>query len=247
MPRVLVVDDDEETCTAMAVGLRRAYRKVVAATDARAALTLSRKLLPHLVITDVGLPTMTGWELVRELRATPETKRVSVIFLTPHDRESDRIRGLRLGAVDVLSKPLSLVELELRVQNALRAESAARRASVCPAESGFAGSLATLPLPSLLTTLAADRKSGELRLASGADEVRLLLRDGAIIQARRARGAACGATECVLSTLRWTQGRFGFAERPVIGDDQVHESVTALLMEAARRQDEAARTCARSA
>ena len=75
---------------------------------------------PDLIITDVMMPKLDGWALVRALRSRAELALVPVIFLTALGGEEDRIRGFRLGADDYLPKPFRFEELELRVANALK-------------------------------------------------------------------------------------------------------------------------------
>jgi DNA-binding response OmpR family regulator len=239
MVRILVVDDDPSTRAAIAVALARPHRSIATAADGEDALGLAETFVPHLVITDIEMPRMTGWELVEELRARPAALPAAVIFVTAHKRLPDRLRALRLGATDFLAKPFSLEELELRVENALHAASVARRMSCIP--EGFYGHLATFPLAALLSTLAAGRKSGELRVAFAGEGASLLLRDGAVVQASSSGRGSVRGVECVLRVLRWDEGRFGFLEREVTETDEVHASVMALLLENARLEDEAAR------
>src|SRR5207248_10119671 len=78
------------------------------------------QLKPDLIITDVMMPKLDGWQLVRALRSRHEFAFVPVIFLTALGGEEDRIRGFRLGADDYLPKPFRFEELELRVANALK-------------------------------------------------------------------------------------------------------------------------------
>src|SRR5207247_10963213 len=90
------------------------------AGDGEEGLMRADQLRPDLIITDVMMPKLDGWALVRALRSRPELALVPVIFLTALGGEEDRIRGFRLGADDYLPKPFRFEELDLRVANALK-------------------------------------------------------------------------------------------------------------------------------
>jgi PleD family two-component response regulator len=87
------------------------------------ALTLTRKQLPQLIVLDIMLPDMNGYDVCRELRSTTRTSHIPIIFLTQKDERSDKIAGLELGADDYITKPFDIEELKLRVKNQIeRAE-----------------------------------------------------------------------------------------------------------------------------
>jgi len=122
--RVLVVDDEPDITGLVAYHLARAgYRVSTAATGAE-ALAAVRSARPDLVILDLMLPGMSGYDVLTELRREETTHNVGVIVLTARRDEADRIRGLSLGADDYLPKPFSPQELVLRVSAVLRRLSA---------------------------------------------------------------------------------------------------------------------------
>jgi PleD family two-component response regulator len=87
------------------------------------ALQMTRKQLPNLIILDIMLPDMNGYDVCRELRTTTRTSHIPIIFLTQKDERSDKIAGLELGADDYITKPFDIEELKLRVKNQIdRAE-----------------------------------------------------------------------------------------------------------------------------
>jgi DNA-binding response OmpR family regulator len=233
MPRILVVDDDLCTRATLVSELSRPQREIVFAGDGEEALASACTLRPHLVITDIVMPRLDGWELVEALRGRRETAHSAVIMLTEFDSTAARIRALRLGAIDFLNKPVDPEELELRVENALHY----RVHTLSPIDwapaNGVAGSLGHVSVASMLNMLSLDRQSGELRIANGGAAATLLLRDGAVVSAffaapRRPRGAAC-----VYEVLRWRAGRFAFTHHPVPGPDEVHMPTAALVIEGA--------------
>jgi DNA-binding response OmpR family regulator len=87
------------------------------------ALEKTRHVMPHLIILEIMLPDIDGYEVCRTLRTNTRTSHVPVIFLTQRDERSDRLKGLELGADDYITKPFDIEELKWRVQNAInRAE-----------------------------------------------------------------------------------------------------------------------------
>ena len=118
--RILVVDDEPDITALVAYHLARAGYRVSTAADGTEALKLARTERPDLVILDLMLPGVSGYDVLAELRRVDETRDVGVILLTARREEVDRIRGLTLGADDYLTKPFSPAELSLRVAALLR-------------------------------------------------------------------------------------------------------------------------------
>ncbi len=118
--RVLVVDDEPDIVALVAYHLAKAgYRVSTAATGAD-ALEISRQECPALVVLDLMLPGLSGFDVLEQLRSDPATRDAAVLMLTARREEPDRIRGLSLGADDYLTKPFSPQELVLRVGAILR-------------------------------------------------------------------------------------------------------------------------------
>lgn len=118
--RVLVVDDEPEIVALVAYHLAKAGYRVSTASSGSDALTLARQERPGLVVLDLMLPGMSGYEVLEQLRGDEATRDVAVLMLTARREEQDRIKGLSLGADDYLTKPFSPAELVLRVQAILR-------------------------------------------------------------------------------------------------------------------------------
>jgi len=118
--RILVVDDEPDITALVAYHLARAGYRVSTATTGQDALKSAREERPDVVVLDLMLPGVSGYEVLRELRQRPETREVGVILLTARREEADRVRGLSLGADDYLTKPFSPQELTLRVAAILR-------------------------------------------------------------------------------------------------------------------------------
>jgi len=118
--RILVVDDEPDITALVAYHLAKAGYRVTTATNGRDALAAAREERPDLVVLDLMLPGVSGYDVLADLRRRDETKEIGVILLTARKEEPDRIKGLSLGADDYLPKPFSPQELVLRVGAVLR-------------------------------------------------------------------------------------------------------------------------------
>lgn len=114
---VLVVDDEQRIVNFMRMNLELEGCRVIAASNGRDALERARDDMPDIVLLDIMMPGMDGFEVLRRLR---QSSSVPVIVLTAKDDEDDRIRGLELGADDYIGKPFSHRELVSRIRAVLR-------------------------------------------------------------------------------------------------------------------------------
>ncbi|HEY5430224.1 MAG TPA: response regulator [Solirubrobacteraceae bacterium] len=115
--RVLLIDDDEGIARLLTTLLTRAGFEVLRADDGRGGLRTLYEAKPEVVLLDVGLPELDGWEVLERLRDISE---VPVLMLTARTDSADKIRGLRGGADDYLTKPFDNGELLARVEALLR-------------------------------------------------------------------------------------------------------------------------------
>src|SRR2546423_4167997 len=122
--RILVVDDEPDITALVAYHLAKAGYRVITAANGRDALRTAREERPDLVVLDLMLPGVSGYDVLADLRRREETKDLGVILLTARKDEPDRLKGLALGADDYLPKPFSPQELVLRVGAVLRRLSA---------------------------------------------------------------------------------------------------------------------------
>ena len=119
--RILVVEDERSIADLVAEALKRQGYRVETAGDGDQALEAAETTLPDLIILDLMLPKLDGWEVCRRLREEDTTRRIPIIMLTARRDEKDVVAGLELGADDYLRKPFSLAELLARVKAHLRA------------------------------------------------------------------------------------------------------------------------------
>lgn len=126
--RILVVDDEEDICAILKFNLSKEGYEVVTANSAEEALTLDIASF-DLLLLDVMMGGMSGFELTGKLKTDPKTAGVPVIFITARDTEDDAVEGLDLGADDYISKPFSIREVVSRVKAVLRRTAAIPDAS----------------------------------------------------------------------------------------------------------------------
>jgi two-component system phosphate regulon response regulator PhoB len=117
---ILVVEDDSDILQLLTYNLQAAGYDVLTSQEGYDALNIARSHLPTLIVLDLMIPGIDGFEVCRELKRSPETRNIFVIMLTAKGEEVDRIVGLELGADDYVVKPFSPRELILRIRAILR-------------------------------------------------------------------------------------------------------------------------------
>jgi two-component system cell cycle response regulator len=118
--RILIVDDVPANIRLLEAKLSAEYYEVLSAIDGPSALALVRSEKPDIILLDVMMPGMDGFEVTRRLKADPETSRIPVVLLTALSDVKDRVEGLRAGADDFLTKPVQDISLFARVRSLLR-------------------------------------------------------------------------------------------------------------------------------
>lgn len=132
--RLLIVEDDVDIANMLRIYFTGHQYQVDIALRGSDALEKTRQSLPHLIILDIMLPDIDGFEVCRILRTNIRTSHVPIIFLTQKDERSDKLQGLELGADDYITKPFDIEELKLRVQ---RAATRAEQQSLTDPRSGL--------------------------------------------------------------------------------------------------------------
>ncbi len=116
---ILIVDDEKDILELLQYNLQKEGYRVLSADNGKSALKLIAQK-PDLVVLDVMMPEMDGWEVCRSIRKNPSTAAIPIIFLTAKDSEIDEVVGLELGADDYITKPVKLRTFLARVKRALR-------------------------------------------------------------------------------------------------------------------------------
>ncbi|MBT6851261.1 MAG: response regulator transcription factor [Opitutae bacterium] len=126
--RIFVVDDEEDLTDLLQFQLKREGFKVETANDPFAALTVARDFGPDLIVLDVMMPDLDGYQLLRMFRSDHQLTDVPVVMLTARAGVEDRIKGLESGADDYMCKPFETKELVLRIRSILKRSSEQNRA-----------------------------------------------------------------------------------------------------------------------
>ncbi len=249
--KVLVADDDLWILRMIATVIERRGHSVTLASDGEEALTHALISRPDLVVTDIQMPRMDGWDLIATMREHDSLKDVPVIVLSDLSDDDSRVRGYQLGVEDYIAKPFRFEELDIRVNKLLHRGHQTKpshpnrpgAAEVGHQTIGLVGTLDQVGLPSLLTLLELDRKTGILTLhreSSGrAESGQIELVQGRCHAARITNNDTSVDAEAVYLLLEWNGGQFEFNQQPIATEDRIGRSTTGLLMEAAQRADEA--------
>jgi adenylate cyclase len=162
--RILIVDDTPANIQALAAILRSKGYQISAATNGKQALEVLSRMQPDLILLDVMMPEMDGFETCRRLKAAERWRQIPVIFLTSKTETADIVQGFELGAVDYVAKPFNAPELLARVNTHLTIDRLGRENERL--------------LLSILPVSIADRlKSGEQRIADRFEEATVLFAD----------------------------------------------------------------------
>lgn len=234
---VLVVDDDIWHRERAATVMREIGFDVTTAENGVRALQSAMQVEPDLILSDVEMPIMDGWQLVRMLRARPTLASIPVVYVTSLSNDEQRLQGFRLGVDDYISKPFDEDELALRVQRVLtRARAYPRNTTRSKA---LRGSLSHVSLSTLLAFCEVEARTGLLLLVRSDAIATIYLRDGTVVRVDLPDEAddLLGA-ERLHYLLAWEDGRFELADADVADDDTIGERTSAVLLQHAERKAE---------
>jgi CheY-like chemotaxis protein len=116
MPKILIVEDNPENWDMLSRRLKRRGFDVVLAPDGERGVAMSRTEAPALILMDMNLPRLDGWEATKQIRATAETKAIPIIALTAHGMPTDKARSLEVGCDDHHTKPVDLTALLAQIE-----------------------------------------------------------------------------------------------------------------------------------
>lgn len=236
--KILIVDDSDLVLNIVLDWLSSEGYEVFMAPNGMEALNLTIQEKPDLIISDIDMPIMNGWELCEHVRTNPATTSIPFIFLTSHAEAPDKIQGLKMGADDYLTKPFSPDQLITRVNAILEAVRKAREE--VNQHKVLSGRTSGISLADLLQVFEAGKKTGVLRITNEQEGAgRIYIRDGAVHHALL--GSLYGV-EAIYKMLEWTDAEF--VVEPFLGGEiprTIHEKVQAIVLESARLLDERSR------
>jgi DNA-binding response OmpR family regulator len=237
MSKILVVDDDVDLLKLLERGLSARGHEVAIAEDGEIGLEVAFAMRPDVVVTDLLMPRVDGYELLSGLREHATTESIPVIILSEYQGKESRLAAFRLGCDDFLPKPFELEELGLRVDHVLKAHEGAGDLSEVEGIK-MRGCLGDLALPSLLALLEMDRQSGVLELDAADLHVELRLDAGRVVGAVDLSDPSRPAFDVFCSAVRIKRGRFTVRDGAPGAPEELHRATTELLLDAFQRIDE---------
>ena len=124
MPKILLVEDNEMNRDMLSRRLEKRGYEVVVAVDGQQGVALAQSEAPTLILMDMSLPILDGWEATRQLKSTPETRAIPIIALTAHAMSGDREKAMEAGADDFDTKPVDLGRLLEKIEALLASRAA---------------------------------------------------------------------------------------------------------------------------
>ncbi len=116
MTKILIVEDNEMNRDMLARRLERKGYEVVCAVDGPEGIAMASSVMPDIILMDVALGEMDGWEATAAIRANPGTVHIPIIALTAHALQSDRLKSIEVGCVDFETKPVALPQLLEKIE-----------------------------------------------------------------------------------------------------------------------------------
>lgn len=235
--KILIVDDSVTIRELVRDAFEKRGFRVLTASDGHDALEKTLKEYPDVIISDIAMPGMDGWDFCNQVRKNPYSSFIPFLFLSKKSETPDRIRGLQMGADDYLTKPFEMEELVARVELILNRMVKAQEA-VISKETAFSGSTKEMALPDLLQMFNASRKTGVLKIRrSAGNEGYIAFEDGNIVGIRLGNFRPMKA---ITRMLRWDEAKFEL--EPLIGRQSGQNanlgSIESILLDGFRIQDE---------
>ncbi|MBL9120806.1 MAG: diguanylate cyclase [Phycisphaerae bacterium] len=139
LPKLLAIDDSELIHKILRVRLQHEQLEILSACSGEEGIRMAKELRPEVILLDIELGDMTGFDVLQKLKSDPETRDIAVMLISAFSESIDRVRGLDLGAVDFITKPFEVIELTARVRSILRLQSAMHMLAVKAQIDGLTG------------------------------------------------------------------------------------------------------------
>jgi CheY-like chemotaxis protein len=234
---VLMVDDELDNRVMMRYFLESWGYEVELAADGQEALQKVAERRPALVLLDLEMPVMDGFETCHRLKDNADTEDIPVIMFTGLEATADKVKGIRRGADDYVVKTVDPEEIQARIEMILRRSKRyeAKASAEGDSDAVLSGSLQEKNFPEAFQLAMAYGKSGSLVLKNGDREGRVYLNEGNVVHATY--GELQGE-EAFFELSVWNEGQFSYVVSDALPETTIQTSGTSLLMEATRRMDE---------
>ena len=227
--KILIVDDDPNVTKILKMVFIKQNHHVIIAEDGESAIDKTRTELPDLILSDVAMPGIDGFEFYSRLQKNSKTAGIPFVFLTGQKEADEQLKGLRMGAAEYVTKPFDLKSLRHTVEDVF--------AKAEKQKFDFGGNLETMNLEDIIQVLEINVKTGELMFTVHGDQHigSVFFKKGNIIFA--VTGSLEGE-EAVYELITKNQGYANFYSKDVDMPVTISGSNMALLLEGARMQDE---------
>ena len=233
--KVLIVDDDPKIGRLLKFKLSKADYEAEYFSSGTEALKRIPELKPHLVISDIEMPNMNGYQFCEQLRQDSRTAYIPFIFLSGRTDATDQIEGLRLGADDYVCKP---VKIDFLLERMAKVLDRAAKAKSFKSLADFSGNLSQMNLNDVMQIVESNHKTGELEFSTGEGRTigRILFRKGNLV---KAQFGALESAEAFYGLMDEDDGFFEFFARDVAEPEQITITNMAALLQGSRLIDEA--------
>jgi DNA-binding response OmpR family regulator len=233
--KILIVDDNETIRTLLKMSLKKQNYEIIEATDGELGYEKAMQEKPDLIISDILMPRMDGFEFCRKVRESPVIPTVPFIFLTSLSEVSTEVRGYRTGADDYLVKSnLKKEELIGKVEMMLTRSGEYKKLESVMHE-GLTGKLENLSMIEVVQLLGMNKKTGVLAITSKQQTGEVYFDEGRIVYSK------CGDSlgeQSIYKMAEWSEGIFKFEPKTIDIEQNIATSTMNLIMEACRIMDE---------
>ncbi len=234
-PTILVADGDPKNLQILRESLEASGFEVIVASDGLQAWQKISSDVPDLILSEVNLPKLDGFQLLEKLKADPVTSSIPLMFLTNRRELQDRVRSLRGGVKDYMIKPLHVKEVIARVRMILRRMERIREEEI-ESNRKLAGRLEEFSVIDLIENFGMERKTGILTLYNANNRSgEIYFRDGAVINASLGN---LRAEKAVYQMLPWKRGHFTMTFKEISVPDEIAVSNLGLLLQGFKRMEE---------
>jgi CheY-like chemotaxis protein len=215
--KVFIVDDDPKLLNYLDLKLTKGGFEVERYKDGEEVMSVIDENKPDIILCDVVMPEMDGFELLQKIRGNPETATIPFIFISARNDMSEQLEGLRLGADDYLTKPLMIDLLIERMKRVLGQKEVDQRQAL---EADFHGSLSQMNMNDIMQIIEGNQKTGELLLFTSENNVigKVFFRNGNLLDAKLDE---LEGVEAFYGLLEKEAGYFGFFSKPIDIPDKI--------------------------
>lgn len=231
--RVLIVDADEQVTAVLALKLRQQGYETLSLSSTVNALAMIRDFLPHLIISEMVLPELSGVDFLKRIKMNPETAHIPFIFLSSSRNVEDKIIAHEMGAEAFFSKPIFIKVLVNRINDFFQERDFRDILSSAHEQDTFSGNLQNISVIDLLNIVHENRRQGVITLVSGSGEKGTVhFADGALVRIEREGMDERNGEETLYSLLPWSEGDFTVTYGPHAVEPNITESFERLMVSA---------------